>query len=168
MIGFMGCGKSYLGQKLAQHSHVLFIDLDDYITQKEGRSIARIFEENGAETFRNLEQKYLQSLENESFAIVACGGGTPCYFDNMRVMQEMGRSIFLSVPPLVLFERLLRGREHRPLLAHLSDAALMDFIEKKLAERLPFYQKADITLEWPGDDEAFFGLLAHCGDLIKA
>lgn len=141
----MGAGKSYAGQRLAQLLGRHFIDLDDLIEAKADASITAIFAEYGEPHFRRLEQAALHSLTDLEPAVIACGGGTPCFFDNQTWMSAAGTVVFLDVAPAVLIKRLSGPSSHRPLVAARND--LEDFIANKLVERRPFYEKADIHLQ---------------------
>lgn len=148
LIGFMGAGKTTLGQKMAAEKAWTFVDLDVYIAQKMGMSVSQIFAENGEPFFRQIEAEALRALllEIKTPCIIACGGGTPLFFDNHILMKSVGKSIYLKVKPEILAKRLLQDREKRPLLADIAAEDLLPFIEKKLAERESEYEKADEIL----------------------
>ena len=148
LIGFMAAGKTTLGQKMADERGWTFVDLDAYITQKMGMSVSHIFAEKGEPFFRHIEAEALRSLISEvtTPCIIACGGGTPLFFDNHALMKSVGKSIYLKVSPEILAKRLLQDRDKRPLLAHLSAENLLPFIREKLAEREKEYEKADEIL----------------------
>ncbi len=147
LIGFMGCGKTYWGRLLAEKLSIPFLDLDDWITTNYGASIAHIFAEKGESGFRVLERDALRSLSELPKSIVATGGGTPCFFDNMDWMNSIGTTIYLKTAPALLVERLRHEKEFRPLIADLEDLDLQDFIIDKLAEREHFYLSAKVVLE---------------------
>jgi shikimate kinase len=155
LLGFMGCGKTYWGKRLAERLGVPFLDLDAYLEAQEGRSIADIFSTDGEPAFRMLERDYLHQLPFAA-GVVATGGGLPCFFDNMDWMNAHGHTIFLDTPVELLVRRLAPGRAHRPLLRDLSEAELPAFIEARLAVRLPFYNQAkrrvqqteNMTVDW--------------------
>lgn len=155
LIGFMGSGKSHWGRLLASALHRPFIDLDALIEEKAGKSIAAIFAETGEAGFRELERNQLHELDNIPPAVVATGGGTPCFFDNMARMKKTGTTIYLKVRPEILVERLKKEKTQRPLLKDTDDAGLSEFIHKRLTEREPWYSQADFTLELNGGEEAF-------------
>jgi len=140
----MGSGKSWLGQQLTQHLPFNFIDLDDYIEQKRQLSIPEIFEQYGEEKFRQIESICLKSLKNKTNCIIALGGGTPCFFDNMDWILENGIAIYLDVVPSILVNRLMKEQEKRPLLKNYNSQKLLSFIERKIAERQAYYKKANI------------------------
>lgn len=141
----MGCGKSTLGRALRVTSGLEFIDLDHYIENRFHQTISEIFAERGEAGFRRLERAMLEEVSGFSDTIIACGGGTPCFFDNMELMNNRGLTVWLNTPIERLYERLQRNRSKRPILANKSDSELMDFIEKALQERTPFYSKAAAT-----------------------
>lgn len=145
LIGFMGCGKSYLGERLATQLERPFIDLDRLIEIAEGKTIADIFAALGESGFRELERKHLHSLGNQPSAIVATGGGTPCFFDNMDWMNTHGTTVFLETPVETLYERLRDERSDRPLLMGLDDTGLRHFIKEKLREREQWYRQAKVV-----------------------
>lgn len=153
LIGFMGSGKSWWGRALAEHSGQPFIDLDAFVEASAGQSIAGIFAEAGETGFRLLEHDCLRRLATLPPAIVATGGGTPCFFDNMDWMNRQGRTAYLQTPPEVLFERLRTQREHRPLLRNLDDAGLQAFIRERLDAREPFYRQAQVIVAFGQERE---------------
>lgn len=145
LIGFMGVGKSSLGKKLANKLQVPFLDTDDLLEQKFDVSIAEYFSKYGESAFRNTEKQLLQEYDFGK-AVVATGGGLPCFYENMEIMNNKGITIFLNRPAKELKQRLIHAKKQRPLIKELSDSELLLFIEEKLNERLPFYLKSQITL----------------------
>lgn len=146
LSGFMGSGKSTTGLLLANRLGYEFLDLDAWIEKKEGRSISQIFATEGESGFRKLEQSALHELGSRERSVISCGGGTPCYSDNMQWMNHRGITVFLNPSIPVLAERLLSGQEHRPLIRTLSREELLTFIESRLKERMPYYTQARIQL----------------------
>lgn len=145
LVGFMGCGKSTLGRKISSKLEKQFIDLDDFIEDAEGMTIAEIFEKRGEETFRVLEKKHLHAVINSyDDVVISSGGGTPCYFDNMETMLENGVVVYIDLPAEVLVSRLKGETNQRPLVANLESEDLLVFINNKLQERSPYYTKSDI------------------------
>ena len=141
----MGSGKSTIGKSLANRLNIPFIDLYQFIENQENDSIRTIFEKKGELYFRKAERQALQCLiARESPAVISLGGGTPCYFDNMKeLVQSKHNSIYLKASILTLVSRLKEEKALRPMIAHLTeDVALTEFIGKHLFERNVFYQKA--------------------------
>ena len=148
LIGFMGSGKTHWGQLLGSKLTLPFFDLDKQIVEEEKKSIVEIFAEKGEEYFRMLEKEalYMVTESNDSF-VMACGGGTPCYFNNIDYMNQNGTTVWLNTRLDVLFNRLLQERETRPLLQHLTEAQLKQFILKKFSERRIYYEQASLVIE---------------------
>lgn len=144
LIGFMGCGKSYWGKKLAGQLQVPFYDLDEQIEQSEGKTITELFESEGEEYFRKLEKEvlYLLSETHETF-VMATGGGTPCFFNNIDYMNRKGTSIWINCSAECLAQRLSGEKEKRPLIKDLDDEGLKAYIIKKVGDRRLFYQLAN-------------------------
>ena len=147
----MASGKTTFGEALARKLKMPFIDLDGYIEEREGKSISEIFGEKGEPYFRQLEQEMLKkaTMEN-SDAVIACGGGTPCHFNNMAYMNSKGLTIFLETSTPVLISRLQQGKDARPLVAEKSDEEIEEQVLSQLCHRLPQYMQA--KLKWHGDD----------------
>lgn len=146
LIGFMGCGKSTLGRKLATKLGYDLIDLDHQIEKTTGVTVAEYFATHGEKAFRELESKTLKTFDYPKNCVVATGGGTPCFFDNIDWMNENGLSIYIEMTPLALAKRLEKGLDKRPLLRNLTEEGIIHFIEDKLSERNPFYYKAKLTM----------------------
>lgn len=144
LVGFMGSGKSHTGRQLAQLLGYPFLDLDALIEERAGMDIPSIFAREGENGFRQREREALHSTRRLEEIIVACGGGAPCFFDNMEWMNQHGLTIYLEAPVPVLAQRLMPGREHRPLIAGLAEEDLPAFIEEKLANRDPIYRQSQI------------------------
>lgn len=147
LIGFMGSGKSHWGRLWAAANKLSFIDLDEVIERKENKTIAEIFETRGEDHFRKLEAAALRNCGNLHNSLVACGGGTPCFYNNMEWMNDHGISIYISSKPIEILDRVMEEKEKRPLLKKLNQAELLFYIEQKLKEREPFYSQAKITVE---------------------
>jgi shikimate kinase len=143
LVGFMGSGKSYWGSRLAKSLAWEFVDLDTLIEQKTGLSIPEIFAIHGEDGFRQQEQNCLHSLaERLKPAVIATGGGTPCFFDNMDWMNKHGITLWLNTPVDTLVERLWPERHKRPLLAQIPESDFTAFITERLDLRRVWYQKA--------------------------
>lgn len=144
LIGYMGSGKTTLGKAYARASGLEFIDLDWYVEERLRKSVSELFAERGENGFRELERKMLHEAGEFENVVVACGGGTPCFFDNMEYMNRQGITVFLDVHPDVLFRRLKIAKARRPLLAGKTDEELMGVIVSALQKRLPYYSKAQL------------------------
>lgn len=142
LTGYMGAGKTTLGKALARTLNVSFIDLDWYIEERFHKSIPDIFNERGEEGFRTLERNMLREAGEFEDVVIATGGGTPCFFDNMDYMNRQGQTVFLDVPTEVLFRRLRAATQQRPILQGKTNDDLRTFIEEALEKRLPFYTQA--------------------------
>ncbi len=144
--GFMGSGKSHWGRIWAANYKLGFIDLDEIIEMEEGKSVVDIFESKGEDYFRELEAKKLRETGELKNTIIACGGGAPCFKDNMKWMNDNGITVYISATPDEILRRLARGQEQRPLIKKLNQSELLFFIQQKLKEREPFYSQANIIL----------------------
>lgn len=140
----MGCGKTTLGRAFARATGLQFIDLDHYIENRFHKTVRDIFADCGEEGFRDIERRMLDETSQFENVIIACGGGTPCFFDNMELMNKRGTTVLLNASEKALHRRLLKGRMARPLIANLADDELRDFISKALDSRMPYYSKAQI------------------------
>ncbi|MEO6882890.1 MAG: shikimate kinase [Bacteroidia bacterium] len=143
LIGYMGSGKSTVGKKLATKLNRPFIDLDQYLEKKENRSIAEIFETEGEGKFREKERVYLQEICAQDNTIVALGGGTVCFFDNLKLIHSHGISIYLKASVDTIFNRLKNAKTKRPLLEKFSsDEEFKEYISIHLSSRETFYSQA--------------------------
>lgn len=147
LVGFMGCGKSKLGKAVANKLGLPFLDLDDLIEVKNQMSIPELFAAFGEDGFREREKQTLQEGAIANDAIIATGGGAPCFFDNMDWMNKNGVTVFIDTPVKVLADRLINARVERPLVKGKSYEELVVFIETKLEERRPFYSQAQVILK---------------------
>jgi shikimate kinase len=145
LVGFMGCGKSTKAKQLANRLNCAVIDLDAEIVEREQKSIAEYFAENGEDAFRKLESKTLKEFIYPETCVIATGGGLPCFFDNMDWMNANGKTVYLQMEPTQLVSRLGK-REKRPLIKNMDDEQLLDFIKMKLKERDPYYTKAQFIV----------------------
>jgi len=158
LIGFMGCGKSYTGRHLAPLLGYDFIDTDHLIENNEGIPIKEIFETKGEQYFRTKEQEFLQTLQPEQNLVISTGGGLPCFFDNMDVMNKIGITIYLNRSKTKVIERLIKGQQKRPLLTGLLPEEIASFYDEKLKTRSPFYEKAKIHAGDADVDEIINGI----------
>lgn len=148
MIGFMGAGKTHWGKQVANRMGLPFYDLDELVVAQEGKSIADIFTDNGEEYFRMCEKQMLEELvEKEDSMIISCGGGTPCFFNNIDFMKRYGIVVWLNTHVEVILQRLLKERMHRPLLKDIKDEDLRNHIIRKLNERRMYYEQADVIID---------------------
>jgi shikimate kinase len=147
LIGFMGCGKTTLGRKLARALDYRFLDADDAIEAAEGMSIPEIFAQKGESHFRQLEHQFITGLRDRQNVVVSTGGGMPCFGNNMDLLNEAGTTIYLkrSVPELV--HRLVHARKQRPLIAGKNRKELVYFISELLPVREKYYLQAAFVLE---------------------
>lgn len=153
LIGFMGAGKTTLGRALESEGFAAYVDLDDFIEEQEGMSIAGIFSLKGEVGFREIEARALRCVGCGGNVIVGCGGGTPCYGDNMEWMNRQGITVCLRASHPVLLRRLLEAQNKRPLLKGMTPAELSEFIDAKQIERELHYGRA---------------LLSFCSDRLES
>ncbi len=146
LIGFMGSGKTYWGKIWAANQHFNFVDLDEVIEHAEGKTVADIFAHKGEPYFREIEALALRNFGAVKNTIIACGGGTPCYFDNMQWMNQHGTTIYLSTSAPEILARVMTEQDKRPLLKKMNQSELLFFIEQKLRERAVFYNAAKLIL----------------------
>lgn len=146
LVGMMGSGKSHWTKKIAKWIKSGGYDLDDLIEMNEEKTIAEIFTEEGEEQFRKIEAKILRWFKEKKKYILATGGGTPCFQDNMAWMKKEGIVIWLDESEDILVKRLVEEKAHRPLIADLSEQDLTKFIKDKLVERHAFYSQANYRL----------------------
>ncbi|MEO6610591.1 MAG: shikimate kinase [Chitinophagaceae bacterium] len=148
LIGFMGSGKTHWGRLVSQKLGIPFFDLDEQVTGHTGKSIVEIFNTEGEENFRLKEKDVLHIIteSHESF-VMACGGGSPCFFNNIEYMNQAGTTVWINTPLSVLFERLLKEKDKRPMIKDLSAEQLKNFISKKFAGRKIYYEQADVTID---------------------
>lgn len=142
LIGYMGSGKTTLGRAYSKDQGLTFIDLDWYIEERFHKTVQQIFAERGEEGFREIERRMLHEVADFEDVVIAAGGGTPCFYDNMDFMNERGVTVLLQAQPSTLFNRLKVAKSQRPLLADKSDDELMAFIMAGLQKRQVFYSKA--------------------------
>ena len=147
LIGYMGAGKTTIGRALAKELGLDFYDLDWYIENRRRTKIPQIFEELGEEGFRKIEYNMLHEVAEFEDVIISCGGGTPCFFDNIDYMNQQAQVVYLHCTPEVLHGHLLMGRVERPLIKGKSPEELISFIKEQLATREQYYTKARYTLD---------------------
>ena len=147
LVGYMGSGKTTVGKALARELGLQFYDLDWYIENRRRKTVPQIFAERGEAGFREIERNMLHEVAEFENIVLSCGGGTPCFFDNMDYLNQQGSVIWLKADAEVLYKHLLMGKTERPLLKGKSPEELITFIREQLAQREPFYSKARHVLD---------------------
>jgi shikimate kinase len=147
LIGFMGCGKTTLGRKLAAQLNCKFYDLDQLLEEQAGMSVAEYFSSFGETAFRVAESEILKQTPYAEDSVISTGGGLPCFFDNMQWMNANGKTIYIKLSPKTLASRLENGKDERPLLRDKQGDALVAFITDKLAERESYYMQAQMIAD---------------------
>lgn len=147
LIGYMGVGKTTAGRELARVMNLEFIDLDHFIQTRYNKTIAQLFEEGGEEKFRELENKVLKEVAEFEDVVISTGGGAPCFFDNIEVMNAAGTTVYLKATPELLVARLNTCKEKRPLIKDKSEDELLAFVAANLEKREPFYGRANLIFE---------------------
>ena len=142
----MGCGKSTIGRKLADLMGISFVDLDKYIEERYFKSVPAIFAEEGEARFREKERTALLEVAQFEDVVIGTGGGAPCFFDNMEVMNQNGVTVYIAPDTEVLATRLIKSKTERPLILGKSHEELILFINQALQKRAPFYEKAKIII----------------------
>lgn len=146
LIGFMGSGKSTFGKKLAKTMQLPFIDLDKEIEKKAKCSVSDIFKYLGEDTFRKMESETLKSFENEQGFVMATGGGTPCYFDNLHYIHTQGISIYIELDTKSIYNRLSNAKNIRPTIKGKKEEELLAFIEQTFDKRKHIYEQANFKV----------------------
>jgi shikimate kinase len=147
LIGYMGAGKTTVGKALAAALGVPFYDLDWYITMRYRKSVSEIFAERGEEGFRDLERRMLHEAAEFEDVVLSCGGGTPCFFDNMEYMNSLADTIYLKAAPDVLAMHLKMGKGKRPLIEGKTPEELEAYIQESLQAREPYYSQAKYAID---------------------
>ncbi|GGG60260.1 shikimate kinase [Bizionia arctica] len=151
LIGYMASGKSLIGSELAKILNLEYLDLDQFIEEKEGKTIQKIFLEKGEIFFRKIENSYLNEiLSSNKKMVLSLGGGTPCFSNNLKLLTENKdiRSFFLNVPVNELAKRLMNDKNNRPLVKYVTNENdMLEFVGKHLFERLPFYNQANYKVD---------------------
>jgi shikimate kinase len=146
LVGYMGCGKTTFGRELAKELGWQFADLDELIEERYKISIHNFFMKYGEENFRRIENMMLREQLPKHKMIVSTGGGTPCFYNNMDLMNRYGVTIFLNTPIPVLVDRLINGKRKRPLIMGLEKVELTIKINQHLAQRIRYYNMAQYKL----------------------
>lgn len=147
LIGYMCVGKTTVGRALAKGRGCTFYDLDWYIEERFHTKVGQIFAESGEEKFRDLERRMLHEVAEFENIVLACGGGTPCFYDNMDYMNSVGETFYLKATPDTILQHLALSRGERPLLKGKSPDELRDYVTSQLAGREPFYARARHTVD---------------------
>ena len=147
LIGYMGSGKTTVGKALSKETGMMFYDLDWYIESRMRKTVSQIFAERGEEGFRQIEYNMLHEVAEFEDVIISCGGGTPCFFDNMDSLNQQGDVVYLKATPETLYKHLMMAKVERPLLKDKSPEELIAYITEHLKERSPFYEKARYSLD---------------------
>jgi shikimate kinase len=150
LVGYMGSGKSTVGKMLSARLGFQLVDLDTFIETRFHKTISQLFAEKGEREFRDLEHAMLQEVCGFEDTVVATGGGTACFHDNMRLMNKSGLTVFLRVPVDILVARLKHGRAQRPLVCNKTNDELSTFITGMLEIRDPFYAQAQMIVDSKG------------------
>jgi len=146
LVGYMGCGKSTIGRKVADLLGISFIDLDKYIEERYFKSVPAIFAEEGERVFREKERASLLEVSQFENVVIGTGGGAPCFFDNMEVMNNNGVTVYIAPDTEILASRLIKSKTERPLIAGKSREELVMFIDEALKKRAPFYERSKIII----------------------
>lgn len=150
LIGYMGAGKTTYGKRLARDINYNFIDLDQKIEAEQGKTISEIFAEKGEDGFRQIERDAMMQTFGLENTIVATGGGTPCFFDNMQLLNQHGATLYIEMTPKALVWNLMNSHKDRPLLHDKTYEELVDYIDATLQKRLPFYTQARYKVDGIG------------------
>ena len=147
LVGMPASGKTTFGKKLASKIGYDFVDLDQIIINQEKQNITDIFENKGEDYFRIVERDTLHLTNSFIKTVIATGGGAPCFFNNMDFINKNGLSIWLNVSIESLAMRIMQGESERPMFKNKNRNEIIEFLQLKLSEREPFYQKAKLKLE---------------------
>jgi shikimate kinase len=148
LLGYMGSGKSHISKNLSQKINFELIDLDQKISEHHQQTIPEIFQNRGEIFFRKEEKRILEEiLDSKNNIILSLGGGTPVYYNNMEIINEKSKSIFLRASVKTLTERVLLQKHTRPLIAKLEDSDVPEFIAKHLFERNAYYSQAHFPVD---------------------
>ena len=146
LIGYMASGKSTAAKKLAKKLELEAVDLDKEISKTAGKSIPEIFKSEGEKAFRKREQDELRKwLEKDDF-VMACGGGTPCFFESMDEMNGAGTTVYLQMTPKAVVDRVMESKEERPILKGLPEEKMLKKVDFQIGKREPFYKRAALTI----------------------
>lgn len=147
LLGYMGAGKTTVGKVLAAELGIPFYDLDWYIESRMMKKVPQIFAERGEDGFRRVERTMLHEVAEFEDLVLSCGGGTPCFFDNMDYLNRQGETIYLKATPEVLFNHLKMAKVERPLLKDKTPEEMQEFIHEQLMQREKYYLQAHHVLD---------------------
>lgn len=147
LIGYMGAGKTTVGRALARGLGIPFYDLDWYIESRMMKTVPQLFAERGEEGFRIVERNMLHEVAEFEDVVLSCGGGTPCFFDNMEYLNSQGDTVYLKASPEVLYGHLKMGKVERPLLKNKTPEEMQQFIREQLTQRETYYLQAKHVLD---------------------
>lgn len=147
IVGYMGAGKTTVGKVLAKDLGLQFYDLDWYIEGRMRKTVPQLFAERGEKGFREVERNMLHEVAEFEDVLISCGGGTPCFFDNMDYMNQQGETVYLKATPEVLYAHLKMGKVERPLLKNKTPEEMKVFIKEQLSQRESYYLKAKHVLD---------------------
>ena len=147
LIGYMGVGKTTAGRELAKSLDLEFVDLDHFIQTRYSKTISQLFEQFGEDGFREIENRILKEVADFENVVISTGGGAPCFYDNMEIMNNAGTTVYLKASPELLSERLDLCKEKRPLIKDKNKEELLLFIKENLNRREYYYSRAKIIFE---------------------
>lgn len=147
LIGYMGSGKSTAGEKLAAKLNYDFIDLDKFIESEYKQTIPEIFATKGEKEFRAMEHNALKKLIEKNNLVIACGGGTPCYYENIELMNNNGVTVYIKMSVDMLVSRLMNAKVKRPLIENKTEKELHAFVNRQLEKREDIYHQAQYTVK---------------------
>ena len=147
IVGYMGAGKTTAAKRLAHRLGWEVADTDALFEEKYRISIDDFFQKYDEPLYRKLESEILKSTESLDKVVISTGGGTACYFDNMDWMNQHGLTVFMRISPAAAVDRVLHSRHKRPLARGKTEAELMEFVSQHYAARMPFYERAQITVK---------------------
>lgn len=162
LVGYMASGKTTIGKKLARLLELEFLDLDMHIESNEKMTITEIFDTGGEALFRGLEMKYLKEVISLSEdAVISTGGGTPCFYDNMKLMNESGLTVFLEMDAKSITYRLMNAKGSRPIVSQIGAEEMLEFVEQQMEERKYYYNDAQLKVNALGMNASKLEKLAN-------
>lgn len=146
LVGYMGSGKTRTGKLLAKGLDYAFMDVDELFEERYRISIQDFFRKYGEDAFRKLEHQLLSETLLKDNIVYSMGGGTPCYYDNMEMLNKSGLTVYIKMPALALFQRLQESKKQRPILHGMTSDELLRYIQSQLSARESFYSRARIIV----------------------